>query len=293
MREEELLRLEEEAELLNTLEENSGYQLIYREDGEEYADYYNLPIVFYTDQEYDVLGEPVPPPTPDLWDSATSELSTPETQDLWDPATPEVRSPEARGRALSLPLVELEEDLKEMEEAEEEHKEELEEEEAPAVSVGVTRPNVDPTPPDEVEKEAAKEVEEAATVDNSEESFLEDVEVVIDRSRVELLTFRNKIGIFIGVVMIVLTVSVVLGMAAASIRRARRGKRMIKEDEMSQAETVSTVMETSSYQGLPDSVYSNYIRKSSLSCDELTELDNDSFLTSLETISVMDRFAWD
>ena len=93
-----------------------------------------------------------------------------------------------------------------------------------------------------------------------------------------------------------------------------------QEDEMSQAETVSTVMETSSYQGLPDSVYSNYIRKvsslsapeylkyqhelpmpphlspmlqSSLSCDELTELDNDSFLTSLETISVMDRFAWD
>ena len=33
--------------------------------------------------------------------------------------------------------------------------------------------------------------------------------------------------------------------------------------------------------------------QSSLSCDELTELDNDSFLTSLETISVMDRFAWD
>ena len=33
--------------------------------------------------------------------------------------------------------------------------------------------------------------------------------------------------------------------------------------------------------------------QSSLSCDELTELDNDSFLTSLETISVMDRFGWD
>ena len=76
---------------------------------------------------------------------------------------------------------------------------------------------------------------------------------------------------------------------------------------MSEADTVSTVMETSSYTGLPDSVYSNYIRKvkttwklrfigcpqSSLSCDELTELDNDSFLTSLETISVMDRFGWD
>ena len=71
--------------------------------------------------------------------------------------------------------------------------------------------------------------------------------------------------------------SVVLGMISVSIRRARRGKRMMKvrtrierqflneetlqEDEVSQADTVSTVMETSSYTGLPDSVYSNYIRK--------------------------------
>ena len=81
--------------------------------------------------------------------------------------------------------------------------------------------------------------------------------------------------------------SVVLGMISVSIRRARRGKRMMKvrrgyfwmsteqeltfegqfwncqlqEDEVSQADTVSTVMETSSYNGLPDSVYSNYIRK--------------------------------
>ena len=35
----------------------------------------------------------------------------------------------------------------------------------------------------------------------------------------------------------------------------------LQEDEISQADTVSTVMETSSYTGLPDSVYSNYIRK--------------------------------
>ena len=35
----------------------------------------------------------------------------------------------------------------------------------------------------------------------------------------------------------------------------------LQEDEVSQADTVSTVMETSSYNGLPDSVYSNYIRK--------------------------------
>ena len=38
-------------------------------------------------------------------------------------------------------------------------------------------------------------------------------------------------------------------------------EQLLQEDEVSQADTVSTVMETSSYNGLPDSVYSNYIRK--------------------------------
>merc|ERR1711899_338980 len=186
----------------------------------------------------------------------------------------DARSSYARGRALALEVAE----------------DEVEEVSA-AVSVGVSRPNVASTPTDEVEKEALEEVARMGG-DTEEEEEEIPAEVLIDRSKVELLTFRNKIGIFIGVVMIVLTISVVLGMISVSIRRARRGKRMMKEDELSQADTVSTVMETSSYSGLPDSFYSNYIRKSSLSCDELTELDNDSFLTSLETISVMDRFAW-
>merc|ERR1712180_211182 len=149
--------------------------------------------------------------------------------------------------------------------------------------VEVTGPNVDFTVYSETEE------------DDKEEETVEGVSVLIDRSAVELLTFRNKIGIFIGVIMIALTISVILGVVAVSIRRARRGKMMMKEEGMSHADTVSTVMEGGSYYsgGLPDSVYSDYIRKSSLSCDELTELDNDSFLTSLETISVMDRFGWD
>merc|ERR1712226_228680 len=146
----------------------------------------------------------------------------------------------------------------------------------------MTRSNaVYPDSEDETVEEGRSEVAEGEILDG--------VEVMIDRSAVELLTFRNKIGIFIGVIMIALTISVILGVVAVSVRRARRGKMMMKEEEMSHADTVSTVMEGGSYYsgGLPDSVYSNYIRKSSLSCDELTELDNDSFLTSLETISVM------
>merc|ERR1711928_315212 len=116
------------------------------------------------------------------------------------------------------------------------------EEVSAAVSVGVSRPNVASTPTDEVEKEALEEVSRMGG-DTEEEEEEIPAEVLIDRSKVELLTFRNKIGIFIGVVMIVLTISVVLGMISVSIRRARR-KRMMKEDELSQADTVSTVMET-------------------------------------------------
>merc|ERR1712203_1318005 len=238
-----------------------------------------IPYVYYTDEDYTDMLEEEQLRLEESWQAPEAPAASP-IDLLHLPG--DARSSYARGRALALEVEEdgVEESVEEVLEIleGEAEKDELEEVSA-AVSVGVSRPNVASTPTDEVEKEAEEEEEEIPA------------EVLIDRSKVELLTFRNKIGIFIGVVMIVLTISVVLGMISVSIRRARRGKRMMKEDELSQADTVSTVMETSSYSGLPDSFYSNYIRKSPLSCDELTELDNDSFLTSLETISVMDRFA--
>lgn len=293
---------EEELHRWNSVD---GYQLIYRDEGvEEYADYYTAPYAYtdYTEEDYaQLLGEEGSGAglLPVLGDSGAAG-----------------RSLAARGRALSLDDL-LEEEQEEQggwqlgdyeqewletlagdmlgegqeEDAEEEEWEEGEVSRQP-VGVGVGVPNVSTAPRHELEKEAALEVGRGAGGDMEEEEIIDGVDVVIDRSAVELLTFRNKIGIFIGVVMIVLTISVVLVMVAVSIRRARRGKRMMKEDELSHADTVSTVLE-GSCTGLPDSVYSTYIRKSSLSCDELTELDNDSFLTSLETISVMDRFAWD
>jgi len=288
----------EEAETddhINSLEEApAGYQLIYRDDEvDDYGDYYGLPYAYYTDEDYADMLEEEQLRLEESWQAPESLAAT--TMELL-PVPEDARSSYARGRALTFDIKEDQEEEKVVEMLEiveeEAEKEELEEVSA-AVSVGVRLPNVATTPTDEVEKEAEEEVGGRSGDTQEEEEEEIAAEVLIDRSKVELLTFRNKIGIFIGVVMIVLTISVVLGMISVSIRRARRGKRMMKEDEVSQADTVSTVMETSSYTGLPDSVYSNYIRKSSLSCDELTELDNDSFLTSLETISVMDRFGWD
>ena len=73
--------------------------------------------------------------------------------------------------------------------------------------VGVGWPNVGATRSDEVEKEVMEEMVRSGLRDAEEEEIIEGAEVVIDRSAVELLTFRNKIGIFIGVIMIVLTIS--------------------------------------------------------------------------------------
>merc|ERR1712088_1034438 len=281
---------------LNSLEEAPvGYQLIYRDDEvDDYTDYYGIPYVYYTDEDYADILEEEQLRLEESWQAPESLAASP--MELLPRLPEEGRSSFARGRALTFDVADKQGEKKAeemLEIIEEEAEKEESEEVSASVSVGVRLPNVATTPTDEVEKEAEEEVGRRSGDTQEEEEEGIAAEVLIDRSKVELLTFRNKIGIFIGVVMIVLTISVVLGMISVSLRRARRGKRMMKEDEISQADTVSTVMETSSYTGLPDSVYSNYIRKSSLSCDELTELDNDSFLTSLEPISVMDRFGWD
>jgi len=325
---EEELRRGEELEKFNAISDNKldeGYQLVYRDgDIQEYLDYTEEDYMYYSDdedteyygqgsiQQINSSKQSHIPQVDKVLDETSNEV---DNDSVWTPtlgsefSTDEKnpgsgRSVGARGRS----LVFLEEDFKRegaKEKEKDEKKEEIKEEAVNELwsevvsnvfasgEVEVTGPNVDFT----VYSETEEDVKEGrrGKEEEEEEETVEGVSVLIDRSAVELLTFRNKIGIFIGVIMIALTISVILGVVAVSIRRARRGKMMMKEEEMSHADTVSTVMEGGSYYsgGLPDSVYSDYIRKSSLSCDELTELDNDSFLTSLETISVMDRFGWD
>jgi len=326
---EQELKRGEELEKFNAISDNKldeGYQLVYRDgDIQEYLDYTEEDYMYYSDDQdtlYDGQGrieqinsskQSNKEKIDKVLDDTNNEV---DNDSVWAPtlgsefSTDEKnpgsgRSLGARGRS----LVFLEEDFKRegaKKKEKDEKKEELEEEAVNELwsevvsnvfasgEVEVTGPNVDFTVYSETEEDV-KEGRRGEEEEEEEEETVEGVSVLIDRSAVELLTFRNKIGIFIGVIMIALTISVILGVVAVSIRRARRGKMMMKEEEMSHADTVSTVMEGGSYYsgGLPDSVYSDYIRKSSLSCDELTELDNDSFLTSLETISVMDRFGWD
>ena len=214
MNNEELAEWSKEGETLdhlNSLEEApAGYQLIYRDDDvDDYGDYYGLPsYAYYTDEDYaDMLEEEQLLRLEESWQAPESPAAAP--MDLL-PLPEEGRSSYARGRALTFGIADdqLEEEnvVEMLEIVEEEGEEEELEEVSAAVSVGVSRPNVATTPTDEVEKEAEEEVG-GRRGDTQEEEEEIAAEVLIDRSKVELLTFRNKIGIFIGVVMIVLTIS--------------------------------------------------------------------------------------
>merc|ERR1712088_593732 len=206
---------------LNSLEEAPvGYQLIYRDDEvDDYTDYYGIPYVYYTDEDYADILEEEQLRLEESWQAPESLAASP--MELLPRLPEEGRSSFARGRALTFDVADNQGEKKteEMLEIieEEAEKEELEEVSA-SVSVGVRLPNVATTPTDEVEKEAEEEVGRRSGDTQEEEEEIA-AEVLIDRSKVELLTFRNKIGIFIGVVMIVLTISVVLGMISVSIRR--------------------------------------------------------------------------
>merc|ERR1712098_997244 len=247
---EEELRRGEELEKFNAISDNEldeGYQLVYRDrDIQDYLDYSDEQDTLYDGQGRIEQIHSTKQSNKEKIDKVLDETNNEVDNDsVWAPtlgsefSTDEKnpgsgRSLGARGRS----LVFLEEDFKgegAKKKEKDEKKEEIEEEAVNELwsevvsnvfasgEVEVTGPNVDFT----VYSETEEDVKEGRTgEEEEEEETVEGVSVLIDRSAVELLTFRNKIGIFIGVIMIALTISVILGVVAVSIRRARRGKMM-------------------------------------------------------------------
>merc|ERR1712080_459984 len=149
-----------------------GYQLIYRDDAlDDYRDYYSIPYVYYTDEDYTDMLEDEQFRLEESWQAPEAPAASP-IDLLHLPG--DARSSYARGRALALEVAEdgVDESVEEV---------------SAAVSVGVSRPNVASTPTDEVEKEALEEVARMGG-DTEEEEEEIPAEVLIDRSKVELLT---------------------------------------------------------------------------------------------------------
>merc|ERR1712142_1324896 len=145
-----------------------------------------------------------------------------------------------------------------------------------------------------------KKTEKIAVMEESEENLsdheverVSEIDFVIDFSVSEPhLDFNIKIGIFIGVSLSILTITVLV--VVMRRRKGRSAKLVIDEDQSttdSQAVFSRPMKINSSI--IQEQFGYNAGKSSCYPCDDLHSLDNDSFLTSLETISLKDKFTWD
>jgi len=178
------------------------------------------------------------------------------------PSPAKIRSDQARGRSLILP----EPDLKHLSEAENDVKK------TEQILV-------------------VKETEE--TLINNDERKVSEMDFVVDFSVSEpILDLNIKIGIFIGVALSVVTITVVVVLVTR--RKARSAKLVIDEDHSTTDSQYAFSRPLKNNSNIIQEQFSNNVGKASFyPCDDLHSLDNDSFLTSLETISVKDKFTWD
>jgi len=136
-------------------------------------------------------------------------------------------------------------------------------------------------------------VKETETLIDNNEKKVSEMDFVIDFSVSEpILDLNIKIGIFIGVALSVVTITVVVVLVTR--RKARSAKLVIDEDHSTTDSQYAFSRPLKNNSNIIQEQFSNNVGKASFyPCDDLHSLDNDSFLTSLETISVKDKFTWD
>jgi len=177
-------------------------------------------------------------------------------------STVKIRSDQARGRSLILPQL----DIKQFSEVEND---------------------------DLKSEQIALEKESVENINNNEVKRVSEMDFVIDFSVSEShFDINIKIGIFIGVILSILTITVLV--VVMRRRKGRSAKLVIDEDQSttdSQAVFSRPMKINSSI--IQEQFGYNAGKSSCYPCDDLHSLDNDSFLTSLETISVKDKFTWD
>jgi len=131
-----------------------------------------------------------------------------------------------------------------------------------------------------------EEVNEEAT-----EHTIEDLVVQqVTASNYDDTDLYIKIGIFVCVSIAVLVVSggLLYMMLKRKIKKVGETVLVTNEDDVNNQVVFQTQLKQTS--SLQDHIFSNHFGKSAYLYDDLHSLDNDSFLTSLETISEKDRF---
>jgi len=139
---------------------------------------------------------------------------------------------------------------------------------------------------EEIHEDALK-AEHIVIVQNTERIFTKDPNLDTDfsvdvSSSRKSLAMKIKIGIFVGVVMGVLISAVVAVLFRR--RKTKSAKLVIDEDQSTTDSQFAFSRGLKHEDSGRREHFNNHIGKSSYSCDDLHSLDNDSFLTSLETI---------
>jgi len=101
-----------------------------------------------------------------------------------------------------------------------------------------------------------------------------------------------RIGIFVGVILgVIITAGSVLTVLVTR-RKARSAKLVTDEDQSTTDSQFAFSRGLKHEESVHQEHFNTNFGKPSYFCDDLHSLDNDSFLTSLETISVKDKLSW-
>lgn len=275
-------------------DESEHYQLVYKDDAEDYYSDYSLDhlsdeYLDYLYQIYDDLDNEITYYDDDTEyvDNDAAALVT-VNRDYDDLGGAISRSGEAQGRAV---LETEEEDSAEPEPGQ------LFENVVPPVSDEVTAGTV-VNKLEYVDKflNISKEETREETTETTIEDFVVDVELKSTNNNSDIYI---KIGIFITVslAVLVMTGGLIFVMMRRKIKTVAESSLVTNENESNSINNQVVFqrgLKTSTTSSLQEH-FNNHFGKSGAAYlyDDLHSLDNDSFLTSLETISEKDRFDWE
>merc|ERR1712012_520893 len=278
----------------NNIDDDVHYQLVYKDDEDYYSDYDQYDLDHLSDEYLDYLYQIYDEMNNDItyFDDDTENVVNPEAEavvilheDYLDEDSTISRSEQAKGRALD-----VKEDITEQL---------FENVVAPASEEVVV---VAAAAGGDIVTNKLEYVDKFLNI--SKEEVKEETTETIEDFVVEELKHSNnsdvyiKIGIFITVslAVLIMTGGSIFVMMRRKIKTVAEASLVTNEDEANNQVVFQKGLKASTTSSLQEH-FNNHFGKSGGSAaylyDDLHSLDNDSFLTSLETISEKDKFNWE